>query len=145
LGTAPVKDRAYVAWKYFDWPHLRTTVYGVEDGRSLRGFVALREPESPAEPGRILDIVAAPDDDAAWHGLIARALSHFRARKSSRVECMGTSPAVAAALARFFFVERPPQMPLFFLNAHRYQNPDHLRRRETWCHAFGDSEGGEQP
>lgn len=146
LGTAPVKDRAYVDWKYFRWPHLRKSVFGVPDRLGgLRGFIVLREPDAPHEPGRILDLVASPDDDAALQALVALSIRHFRARGCPRVECMATAPALADALARFFFVQRPPDKPLFFLNGHKYDNVEHLRRLETWCHAFGDSEGGEVP
>lgn len=146
LGTAPVKDRAYVDWRYFCWPHLRTRVLVVPRGpEQIRGFIALREPESADEPGRILDIMASPDDDAAFNGLIGEALRHFRARGVAIVECMATTPPLMNALARFFFVQRLPEKPLFFLNGHKYENTDHLRRLDTWHHSFGDSEGGEVP
>ncbi len=146
LGTAPIKDRAYVRWKYFAWPYLRTAVYVVPDGKDrIRGFVVLREPDSEAEAGRILDLVADPDDGGALASLIARAIAHYHAVRAPRVECVATFPPMVRALEEFFFVERPPRMPLFFLNGHKYENPSHLRSVETWSHAFGDSEGGEVP
>jgi hypothetical protein len=58
---------------------------------------------------------------------------------------MATFPPVARALGRFFFVQRLPDMPLFYLNGQKAPNPDHLAHVENWCHAFGDSEGGETP
>lgn len=146
LGTAPVKDRAYVDWRYLSWPHLRARVIVVPDGtRKIRGFAVLREPEADDEPGRILDLMAAPEDDAAFHGLIAEALRHYRARRVPIVETMATSPPLIGALSRFFFVQRLPDKPLFFLNGNKYEHPEHLRRLETWHHSFGDSEGGEVP
>lgn len=146
LGIAPVKDRAYVHWKYFTWPNLPTTVYGVPTpGGDLRGFVVLREPQLPSDQGRVLDLVAAPDDEEAFNGLVAAAIEHFRKLRVHSVDCMGTSPPVARALGRFFFVQRLPDMPLFYLNGHKAPNPAHLAHVENWCHAFGDSEGGETP
>ncbi len=146
LGTAPVKDRAYVRWKYFTWPYLRTAVYAVPDGtEKIRGFIVLREPETESESGRILDIVADPDDRRALATLVARAIDHYQDLGLSRVECIATFPPITRALDEFFFVERPPKLPLFFLNGHKYPNADHLRSVQTWSHAFGDSEGGEVP
>jgi hypothetical protein len=58
---------------------------------------------------------------------------------------MATSPAFAAGLRSFFFLQRPPNNPLFFLNGHKYPQLSHLERLENWHHSFGDSEGGEVP
>ncbi len=145
LGTAPIKDSAYVQWKYFAWPNLNATVLAVPSGPDLRGFVVLRDPDHAGDPGRILDLVAAPDDEEALDALVAAALSHYRSHGLTRVECVATFPAVARALERFYFVERGPETPLFFLNGHKYPNVAFLRRLDTWGHEYGDSEGGEAP
>jgi hypothetical protein len=144
LGIAPVKDAAYVAWKYFDWPYLPATVLGVTEGRDLRGFVVLRS-ATPRGTGRVLDLVADPGDEETLDALVAATLSHYRAQRASSVECIATSPSIAAALKRSFFAERLPETPLFFLNGHKAPKVESLRRLENWAHVYGDSEGGETP
>ncbi len=145
LGVAPRKTRAYVHWKYFSWPGLRTAVLALPDGPHLRGVIVLREPESPDESGRILDLMTDPDDTFCTTALLAGALKHFRGRALRRVECVATSPHLARALKLLLFLPRPPALPLFFLNAHKLEGADHLRTLEHWHHVFGDSEGGEVP
>lgn len=144
LGVAPVKDAAYVHWKYFTWPHLPLTVLAVPDRDELRGFIVLRD-AGAGEIGRVLDLAADPEDHEALDALVGAALGHYRQRGAAGVECIATAPALGAALRRFYFAQRPPETPLFFLNGHKAPDVEHLRKLESWGHVYGDSEGGEVP
>lgn len=146
LGIAPIKTSAYLNWRYRDWPYLRTTTLALTgDLGELRGYVVLREPSAGEDTGRILDIVADPTDDRALMALAAAALRHYRRRDLARVECVSTAPSVQRALKRLLFVERGEPLPLFFLNANKFDDPGFLKKAEHWHHVFGDSEGGEVP
>jgi hypothetical protein len=144
-AVSPQKTAAYVRWKYFDWPGLRTTVFGYRQGDQLRGAIVLREPEARGESGRVLDVIVDPREGRVAFALVARALRHYRDRKVTRVECIATSRALQRVLRSLLFVPRPPALPLFFLNGHKVDGVEHLRSVENWNHHFGDSEGGEVP
>lgn len=145
LGIAPVKDQAYLRWRYYDWPHLRTTTFALARGGELRGYIVLREPEPHEESGRILDFVVDPEDREAGLALGTVALRHYRELGIPRVEIVASSPGLQRVLRPLLFVERGVPLPLFLLNANKYSDPAVLKRVEHWHHAFGDSEGGEVP
>jgi hypothetical protein len=146
LGIAPVKDSAYLRWRYLDWPHLRTTTYVLKDKRGpIRGYVVLLDPADRLASGRILDLVTDPEDTVAALTLGSAAIRHYRSLRLSRIECIATAPHLQRALSMLLFVPRLPELPLFFLNGDKYPRADHLRRVENWHHSFGDSEGGEVP
>ncbi|NUP13164.1 MAG: GNAT family N-acetyltransferase [Polyangiaceae bacterium] len=145
-GVAPVKDAAYLRWRYQDWPYLRTSTFAISSrSEQLRGFIVLREPDPDESSGRILDIVCDPRDKGAAQALAMVAIEHYRAMGKRRIECVATEPWLQRALRGLFFVPRGGELPVFFLNGHKYPEVEHLRSIENWHVAFGDSEGGEVP
>lgn len=146
LGIAPVKDAAYLRWRYQDWPYLRTSTYVLPRPHGeIGGFVVLREPSAGEESGRILDLVCDPDDLIGARALAMCALRHYRHLGMRRLEVLATQPALQRALRPLLFVPRGDLLPLFYLNGAKFDDPAHLADLANWHHAFGDSEGGEVP
>ncbi len=146
LGIAPLKDAAYLRWRYLDWPHLRTSTYVLpRRGGDIGGFVVLREPQPGEDSGRVLDLVCDPDDADGARALALAAIRHYRHLGMRRLEVLATRPALQQALRPMLFVPRGDPLPLFYLSGDKFEDPAHLADVTRWHHAFGDSEGGEVP
>lgn len=142
MGIAPVKDAAYLRYKYERRPFIETVTYGaVGAPGELLGFVVLRKTAGDRDVGTILELVAPRDDPRTISRLVHRAIEHYAEADALAVECVCTDPAFAAVLGRALFVRRAPKLPLFFANASKYRFPDTLRAVESWHHGYGDSEG----
>jgi hypothetical protein len=142
MGIAPVKDAAYLRYKYDGRPGLSTVCFAAESAPGhLAGFVVLRDVSGPREVGTVLDLSANPDDAATYHALLGEVLRHYAERGVGSVEAMGTDPRVVAHLTRFGFVQRGEKFPFFFANGRSYGRPEVLRDVTHWHHAYGDSEG----
>ncbi len=144
LGIAPVKDAAYLRWKYLTHPALRVALYSASRAGELCGFVVVRERTEPREPSRILELVADPEDEVTLGVLVSAAIEHARTSGARTIDALATEPAIARALRGMLFFERPPNMPLFFLDRSE-RRAERTLSIERWNHAFGDSEGGEVP
>lgn len=146
LGIAPIKDAAYLNWRYPTWPTLKTTSLALADrSGTLRGFVVLRDPDRLSEGGRILDLVFHPDDVAGGLALGAAALQHYADLGVERIESLATAPASQRILRALLFVPRGAELPVFFLNGEKFADRTLLSEIKNWHHTFGDSEGGEVP
>jgi GNAT superfamily N-acetyltransferase len=142
LGIAPVKSRAYLAWKYLDRPHLDVAVYVAVDGDGkLLGFTVATAPRSKFHDSYLLELVADPDDARTSAALALQAAEHCRSVGAHVLESVAADPRFARVLRQLLFVPREPRQPLFQANGERYVHPEVLGRVESWHFSFGDSEG----
>jgi hypothetical protein len=142
MGTAPVKDAAYLRYKYEARPFIDTVCYAaVGAPGELLGFLVVRKTEDRGDVGTVLELCAARDDSRTIAALVHRAIEHYREAGVLAVECVATDPAFISVLERALFVRRPPLLPLFFANGAKYRFPATLRSLERWHHGYGDSEG----
>lgn len=142
MGIAPVKDAAYLRYKYLGRPGLETvTVIAESAPGHVVGFAVLRAVSGLREVGTILDLAANPEDTATYHALLGEVIAHYARSGVGSVEAMGTDPRVVAHLARYGFVRRGDKMPFFYANGRSYERPAVLARVPGWHHVYGDSEG----
>jgi hypothetical protein len=142
MGIAPVKDAAYLSYKYARRPGLATRTFAAESAPDrLVGFVVLREAEGPRSTGTILDLSANPEDEETYEALLGRTLGFYAERGVGSIEAMQTDPRVGRHLARFGFVRRGDKLPFFYANGSKYPRPQALADVARWHHVYGDSEG----
>jgi len=142
MGIAPVKDAAYLRYKYVARPGLTTKIIGAESapGR-LIGFIVLRDVQGPRNVGTILDLCASPDDVATCEALLGASLRFYRQREVGSIEAIVTSEEIGKALKRVGFVRRGDKLPLFFTNGGSSGKGPLLADVASWHHVYGDSEG----
>jgi hypothetical protein len=142
MGIAPVKDAAYLRYKYVGRPALSTRIFAAESAPDrLVGFIVLRETSGPTRTGTILDLAAHPDDAQTIDSLLGRALAFYAERAVGSIEAVATDPRIARHLARLGFVRRGDKLPLFYANGALYPRPRVLADTAHWHHMYGDSEG----
>ncbi len=142
MGIAPVKDAAYLRYKYVGRPGLETRIFAAESAPDrLVGFVVLREDSGPRAIGTILDLCAQPDDTRTVDALLGRVLRFYAQRQVGSIEAVSTDPRMARHLARIGFLRRGDKLPFFYANGALYPRPRVLREVTSWHHVYGDSEG----
>jgi hypothetical protein len=142
MGIAPVKDAAYLRYKYVARPGLATKIIGAESAPgNLVGFIVLREVTGLRKTGTILDFCANPDDAATCEALLSAALRFYAQRQVGSIEAVVAGPGIGNALARVGFVRRGDKLPLFFTNGVQSGKLPLISDVQNWHHVYGDSEG----
>jgi GNAT superfamily N-acetyltransferase len=142
LGIAPIKTRAYLAWKYYDRPHIQTAAYvALDTAGELLGFTIVTAPGPRFRDSYVLELVADPGDTRTIVALALQAAEHGRSMGAYSLECVASDPRFARVLRQLLFVPREPPYPLFRHGSDRYQHPEVLDRAENWHFSIGDSEG----
>ncbi|HWN68129.1 MAG TPA: GNAT family N-acetyltransferase, partial [Haliangium sp.] len=142
LGIAPIKTRDYLAWKYYDRPHIQSAAYVAMDrAGELLGFTIVTAPGATFHDSYVLELVADPEDTRTIVALAVQAAEHCRSMGAYSLECVAADPRFARVLRQLLFVPREPPYPLFRAGSTRYEHPEVLGRRESWHFSIGDSEG----
>ena len=142
LGIAPIKTRAYLAWKYYDRPHIQSAAYvALDRAGELLGFTIVTAPGARFRDSYVLELVADPGDTRTIVALALQAAEHGRSTGAYSLECVASDPRFARVLRQLLFVPRQPPYPLFRHGSDRYEHPDVLGRVENWHFSIGDSEG----
>ena len=142
LGIAPIKTRDYLAWKYYDRPHIQSAAYVAMDrAGELLGFTIVTAPGSKFRDSYVLELVADPADTRTIVALAVQAAEHCRSAGAYSLECVAADPRFARVLRQLLFVPREPPYPLFRAGSNRYERPEVLGRLENWHFSIGDSEG----
>lgn len=78
-GIISVRDQEYLNWRYVDTPTQKYKIYAAVKGGQICGYVVLgSRRETDLAVGSVFDIVASLDDRDLLHGLVAKAVAHFR-------------------------------------------------------------------
>jgi GNAT superfamily N-acetyltransferase len=142
LGIAPIKTRAYLAWKYFDRPHMQTAAYvALDSAGELRGFTVVSATGARFHDAYVLELVADPEDTRTIAALALQAAEHGRSSGAFLIECVAADPRFARVLRQVLFLPREPRYPLFRALGERYERPEVLGQLERWHFSMGDSEG----
>jgi GNAT superfamily N-acetyltransferase len=142
LGIAPIKTRAYLAWKYYDRPHILPAAYvALDSAGQLLGFTVVTAPGPKFHDSYVLELVADPEDTGTIVALAVQAAEHCRSAGAYSLECVAADPRFARVLRRLLFLPREPRQPLFRAGSNRYRHPEVLGRLESWHFSVGDSEG----
>jgi hypothetical protein len=79
-GIQTFKDSTYLNWKYIDRPYPHEVVFaGRQDGQTM-GYIVLALQHKENLTGKIVDLLADPDDKKTVASLIAQALAYFRSQ-----------------------------------------------------------------
>lgn len=141
LGICPVKDQAYLGWKYTDRPDVETARFAAVDGTGeLIGFVVVAVPARAPHEACILELCADPEDPDTILSLVDQAVEHARKAHAHTIQCMGTDPRFAAVLRKLLFAPRPPDEPIFLAGIERCHEPALLEDVASWHISFGDAE-----
>jgi GNAT superfamily N-acetyltransferase len=142
LGIAPIKSRDYLAWKYYDRPHIDSAAYvALDSAGELLGFTIVTAPGARFRDSYVLELVADPGDTRTIVALALQAAEHCRSQGAYSLECVASDPRFARVLRQLLFVPRAPPYPLFRHASDRYERPEALGRVESWHFSIGDSEG----
>lgn len=141
MGIAPVKDAAYLDYKYTRRPFIDTECFAaVGAPGELLGFVVLRKLGPGEKVGTVLELVAARDDVHTILTLMHAAIGYYRQVNAQQIEAAASDPVFIALYERALFLKRG-ELPFSLANPQKYRFPDTVRTLKKWHLSYGDSEG----
>ena len=107
---APISDRAFVQWRYFEDPGFKDPVFAIttEDGE-IAGYVVARtsvHDQLDITRGRIIDMFCDPTDPGAAASLTRAALDYFEQSNPHIVGCRGLNPKIRKTVKKSFYLNR---------------------------------------
>jgi GNAT superfamily N-acetyltransferase len=133
------RDAAYLEWKFARCPHQAYTLREARRAGALAGYAVSREQDyGGVRLGWIVDLFTEAGDEDARDALIGAVLDGFRGAGVARAQAFAMHGALAAALKRRGFLQRPS--PMQFCVRARVESGDALLRRQEWHVVFGDSD-----
>ena len=140
MGVAPVKDAAYLDYKYTRRPFIDTECFAALGAPGeLLGFVVLRKLGPGEKVGTILELVAPRDDVHTILTLIHVAIGYYREVNAQQIEAAASDPVFVALYERALFLRRS-ELPFSLANPQKYRFPT-VRAIKSWHLSYGDSEG----
>ena len=137
------RDSAYLNWRYLEAPGGDYEAYSMERHGELLGFTVLRPVSlGGRRRGRILELVAAEDDEAIASSLLAHVLSRFGEQQLEvAVSWVLASDPLWRGMRRRGFLSRPRQGRALVVLAHNETVPhDFLTQAENWRVSMGDAD-----
>jgi hypothetical protein len=111
-----IRDHQYLNWRYCQRPDATYTLYGVERGSELVGFLVARTTTYQGMRwGYVIDFLTPENERGVLSSLIDAALDEFRRSGVAAVGCYATDPTVRAALFRAGFFPAPQREPVRFI------------------------------
>jgi len=106
FAIVPVRDRAWIAWRYFADPLTRHELLLARDaGRAPLGYAAVSTATRRGiTVGRIMDLFAPPGRPDVVRTLVAEALAILEQRRVDVVACLGLHPALRRTVRRYLFL-----------------------------------------
>ena len=143
-GICPAKTSEYLNWRYADRPYKRDTVFAVEEGGTLRGYIilALSPYRTGSSLGVIVDIMADPSDQRTLSALCRRAIQFFRQENADAISCILTNRRMEAIFKNFLFRRDSAGKAVLLgnLNSHTTHQRQ-LTDLNHWHITRGDSDG----
>jgi len=141
MGIAPIKDAAYLDYKYTRRPFIDTVcVAAMGAAGEMLGFVVMRKLQPKEKVGTILELVVPRDDPRTAHSLVHAAIRYYRDQRAAQIECAASDPVFVALLERALFLKRS-ELPFAMACENKYRCPATLREIKNWHLSYGDSEG----
>ena len=141
-GIAPIKDCAYLKWKYETRPDLNVTILAAFDKDAvLSGFAVVTDPDPIYRTSFIAELAASNNSSRTSRQLLDAVIARARERGADRLVSVATNYDYSRLLkSRLFFV-RGPRDPLFIANAERSEKSELILDVDNWHMCLGDSEG----
>ncbi len=138
-----VRDHSYLNWRYVQRPDASYTLYGVEYGSELAGFLVIRiGSHLGMRWGYLVDFLVHENSDDVLSSLIDAALDEFRRSGVAAVSCYATDRAVRRTLFRHGFLPFPRRKPIHFNRSIRADRPDLAKFKSLrhWYVTMGDGD-----
>ncbi len=138
-----VRDHRYLNWRYCQRPDATYSLFGIERGAELDGFLVARTLTFfGMRWGFLVDFLAPQSTPEALSSLIEAALDDFRAAGVGAVTCYATDPSVRSVLFRRGFFIVPQRKPIRFMRYVRAKRTDlaQFRALQRWYLTMGDGD-----
>ena len=143
IGISSLKDSRLLNWKFVDRPFSNDTAFAAERNGRIVGYIVLTLlPGRKISTGRILDIMADPEDSRVISFLCGAAIDYFRRQDVDTIGCVVTDKRFARVFKRFLFSSKKRDVKALFLgNLERCVNRTKLMDIENWHLTRGESDG----
>ncbi len=142
IGIACVRDRRYVAWRFFDKPG-RPYAFGLlEKKGAAAGYVATSVLEGETRTGYIMDILWRPGDDGILGTLLDRTMARMERDEIDMVECLAVRDSpLARALEGLGFRAEPRGVKMIVLLLEIPLDRAYFFDPGNWHITLGDMDG----
>ena len=137
------RDSAYLNWRYIEAPGGEYEAFALERQGEILGFVVLRGVSVEGRRrGRILELIAADDEEAIAASLLSHALGRFREQRfAAAVAWAFAGDPLWGAMRRFGFLARPREgRELVVRNVSNAVSADFVTNPANWRLSMGDSD-----
>jgi hypothetical protein len=138
-----VRDHRYLNWRYCQRPDVAYTLFGVEQGSELGGFLVTRVgTHQGLRWGYLVDFLTPENSGGVLSSLVEQALDEFRGSGVAAASCYVTDAATRRVLFRHGFLPVRQRDPIHFSRLIHPERTD-LRKFATlrdWYVAMGDSD-----
>lgn len=138
-----IRDHQYLNWRYSQRPDATYSMYGVERGLELAGFLVARTTTYRGTRwGYLIDFLTPENERGVLSSLVDAALDEFRRSGVAAVGCYATDPTVRAALFRAGFFPAPQRDPIRFVRRMQGTRKDLAKftALKSWYLTAGDGD-----
>jgi hypothetical protein len=138
-----IRDHQYLNWRYCRRPDATYSLYGIERGSELDGFLIARTTTYQDLPwGYLVDFLVPENDPRALSSLVHSALDEFRRAGVAAVSCVATDPAARSVLLRAGFFPAPQRKPIRFMRRMSQRRPELAKfmALKAWYLTMGDGD-----
>jgi len=138
-----IRDHQYLNWRYSQRPDATYTLYGVDRGSELDGFLVARTiTYQEMRWGYVIDFLTPENERGVLTSLLDAALDEFRRCGVAAVRCYATDPTARRALFRAGFFPAPQREPIRFMRRVQGSRKDLAKfsALESWYLTAGDGD-----
>ncbi|MFQ5615763.1 MAG: GNAT family N-acetyltransferase [Anaerolineales bacterium] len=107
------RDSEYLDWKFSQQPHMHHEKFVARQDGEIRGYVILRRARPPERnAGIVVDMFAAPSDEAVIRALLLHAIQRFREQDVAYIAAASSVPAYQKSLRRLGFEQTKMVTPM---------------------------------
>lgn len=141
-GFTTERDIEYLNWKYIDRPYKRETIYGVQFKGEIKGYivVGLSPYKKRLETGRIVEILADPEDTETLKILYHCAVVHFKKAKVHQITCLLSDPRYMKVIKKFLFMKKPGKTMMLGNLDKMAIKTDKIKNMSNWHITYGESD-----
>jgi len=143
FAMAPIRDEAYLTWRYARHPFHRYRAILSRDGNRLTGCVVIRSFTDRKERrvAQVLELLAHPDDEETLDALVAHTVRLLQGEDTDYMVAMVTDRGLSKRLARYGFLRRrAPETRLIGEFGRLTVSPSRVLSAENWLITLGDAD-----
>lgn len=137
-GIRPVKNAAYLNWRYFQCPLKKYRVFQAGKDHPRGAIVLGTSNKNPME-GWVVDLICASDDEICAYALLGEARRYFAGRQVKRILSFATKPIARRWLMRFGFIPTG-RSPRFTYKYNKTDPISDLLKNAEWNFWHGDGD-----